>query len=164
MRSTAWRRLSSSSWVYSRTSPWRSALNPALIDLTAPMLRTTRPNATPRSRSTVIAGSSNAVVTGKEATEVPVDSVMIGSTPVPAGAVNGARPGRLRSGWAGLRRSFPGKPPSTLFKNKSGLKGVNFRQHRDQRVQAGVVPGAGRSQHHGGAAQLGQVAGAGTSI
>src|ERR1700754_3175799 len=89
MRSTAWRRLSSSSWVYSLTSPWRSALNPALIDLTAPMLRTTSPNATPRSRSTVTAGSSNAVVTGKEAAEVPVDSVMIGSTSVAAGPVNG---------------------------------------------------------------------------
>src|ERR1700744_2050998 len=101
MRSTACRRLSSSNWVYSRTSPWRSALNPALIDLTAPMLRTTRPKATPRSCSMVRPGSVNAVVTGNvaPAAAAPVDCVMIGSTPAAAGTVNGARaggrPGRL---------------------------------------------------------------------
>src|SRR5215475_1347555 len=67
IRSIACLRLSSSSSVYWVTSPWRSALNPAPIDLTAPMLRTTRPNATPKSRSTVMPSSPSAVVTGKPA-------------------------------------------------------------------------------------------------
>src|ERR1700761_3446926 len=82
MRSTACRRLPSSNGVSSRPSPWRSALNPALIDLTAPMLRTTRPKATPRSCSMLMPGSVNAVVTGNvvPAAAAPVDSVMIGST------------------------------------------------------------------------------------
>src|SRR5258708_33112540 len=56
-------RLSSSNWVYCGTSPWRMAVKLAPNDLANPMLRTTRPNATPRSVSTTIPGSSKPVVT-----------------------------------------------------------------------------------------------------
>src|SRR5215469_2754818 len=66
MRSIACRRLSSSSSEYCRTSPWASARNPALKDLAMPMLRTTRPKATPRFCSTFIPGNWSAVVTGNE--------------------------------------------------------------------------------------------------
>ncbi len=48
MRSIAWRRASSSNWVYSVTSPWRSDLKPAVKFFATPMLRTTKPNAMPR--------------------------------------------------------------------------------------------------------------------
>jgi hypothetical protein len=64
IRSTACRRLSSSSSVYSFTSPWASDRNAAVKVLATPMDRTTRPNATPRFWVTTAPGSSNAVVTG----------------------------------------------------------------------------------------------------
>ena len=77
IRSIACLRLSSSSSVYCETSPWRSALKPAPMALANPMLRTTRPKATPRSRSTVMPGSANAVVTGKPAAEGSVMAVIL---------------------------------------------------------------------------------------
>src|SRR5215467_5612016 len=78
MRSIAWRRLSSSSSVYWGTSPWRSAVSPAVKDFATPMLRTTRPNVSPRSRSTVMPSSPRAVVTGKVAGEDSDMTIIIG--------------------------------------------------------------------------------------
>src|SRR5215467_10064520 len=78
MRSIAWRRLSSSSAVYWGTSPWRSAVRLAVKDFATPMLRTTRPNVSPRSRSTVMPSSPRAVVTGKVAGEDSDMTIIIG--------------------------------------------------------------------------------------
>jgi hypothetical protein len=64
IRSTAWRRLSSSSSVYWGTSPLRSEVNPAVKFLARPMLRTTRPKQTPRFSRMARPGSSTAVVMG----------------------------------------------------------------------------------------------------
>src|SRR5215467_6427290 len=78
MRSIAWRRLSSSSSVYCGTSPWRNAVSPAPKDFAKPMLRTTRPNVSPRSRSTVVPSSPRAVVTGKVPDEDSDMTVILG--------------------------------------------------------------------------------------
>src|SRR6201994_1810544 len=151
MRSTACRRLSSSSWVYSVTSPWRSALNPALIDLTAPMLRTTRPKATPRSCSMVMPGSVNAVVTGNvvPAAAAPVDCVMIGSTSAPRRVCQRGTPPPGGRG--------PDGPAAGLGSAPGGLEVVNAGDHRDQGVQGGLVPGPAAGQQHVVDAQRGQV-------
>src|SRR6516165_2526963 len=79
MRSIAWRRLSSSKAVYWGTSPWRSAVSPAPKDFAMPMLRTTRPNVSPRSRSTVMPSSPRAVVTGKVAGEDSDMTIILGN-------------------------------------------------------------------------------------
>src|SRR5690349_11657709 len=79
MRSIAWRRLSSSSAVYWGTSPWRSAVSPAVKDFATPMLRTTRPNVSPRSRSTVMPSRLRAVVTGKVDGEDSDMTVILGN-------------------------------------------------------------------------------------
>jgi hypothetical protein len=83
------------------TSPWRSDEIPPATVLLKPIARTTRPNVTPRFRSTTAPGSSDAVVTGKAAAvdsvvpAVLVVSVMQGSTPPPrTPCQRAARPGR----------------------------------------------------------------------
>src|SRR5260370_225731 len=118
MRSIACRRLSSSSSVYWVTSPWRSALNPAPIDLTAPMLRTTRPKATPRSCSMVMPGSANAVVTG---------------SPAGAGCVIGAIVDTSRA-YAQARRAVQDEIPPALLNGFDVL---------DQAAQAKLTHGGG---------------------
>src|SRR5215471_18460488 len=81
MRSMACRRLSSSSRVYCGTSPWRSEVSPAPNDFAMPMLRTTRPKASPRSCSMIVPGSPRPVVMGNVADGTPpgVDSDMTAS-------------------------------------------------------------------------------------
>src|SRR2546429_5764669 len=81
MRSMACRRLSSSSRVYCGTSPWRSEVSPAPNDLAKPMLRTTRPKASPRSLSMTAPGRPRPVVMGNVAAGTPagVDSDMTAS-------------------------------------------------------------------------------------
>ena len=131
--------LSSSSWVYSGDLAWRRALssNPAPIDLTAPILRTTRPNATPRSCSIVMPGRVNPVVT--EIAEVPIDCVMLGSTQGRRDGVSTWRAPaarrRRRLGLAAARRRAAARGSGR------GLDGVHVRQDRGHRVEDCLIPG-----------------------
>src|SRR5215831_10203899 len=78
MRSIACLRLSSSSSVYWLTSPCRRAEKLAPKDLSKPMLRTTRPKATPSWASTARPGISKAVVTGNAEDEESVMTETLG--------------------------------------------------------------------------------------
>src|SRR6185437_5886001 len=76
----------------------RIALKPAPIDLTAPILRTTRPKATPRSRSTAMPCSASAVVTGNPAGAGCVIPAIVGtprSAPGDCGATREQAPPRV---------------------------------------------------------------------
>src|SRR5215469_17920465 len=83
IRSIACLRLSSSSSVYWLTSPCRRAEKLAPNDLAKPMLRTTRPKATPSWASTARPGISNAVVTGNAEDEDSVMTATLGRAPGP---------------------------------------------------------------------------------